>query len=747
MKRIKLLLLLLFFINIKNVYASEDIYLEYNDNSIKIDIEDTNIKTDKQTNNLEYTYHDNKNNTGYWYLSNKNINNNYFNIKEYSNNKITGDLVVDSNIFENISIDINNNTGNINITNNDNKYLKGSISINKSKYISIILKSNIKIYGIVGDYVNNRSLKIVDCISNDFEISKEDNRILFESVKGIEKGTIGICKFEKINDDIGYFYFNNITSSNKTKEIYYNNIQLKITEPKINDIIYNKINKYVNNSKNNSTINKIIITIVTITVVILLILLYIILTKNKKKKRHKIKKKIAALLLLLLPLNTFAITQPQFDDKDLDKIRSSILNNTKLNNDDLIKLDLDKDNKITINDLIITKIEYNMPIINIKDVNINKKDNYKYYSNVNKEIEITSISNLKELKYCFTTSDYCEPNIDYNYQDNKTLMNIKFESNKEAQKLCIKASNDYDLESTECENKTYLVDLQKPITKLKRSQVIISEDDKFDLNSNLEAQYGVSGGTHKCEGQTKLGSNNIKCTAIGNNGLITETNYELIKSTTYNKKAIFFGDSITYGYANNGYGWGNYIGDNYDLASATNAGKSGWFISNNLNRDWIVDIVKSHKNENYDYIIMHGGCNDINKDVPLGTYTNDDFSGNYDTTTFLGGLEYYLYNVTTTWENAKIGYIINYKTPNDQGRTNEKSAPYYHEMKKVLDKWNVSYLDLFEGTNNNGIEYSELLKVNTNEYLPDNLHLNKTGYDIISPYIYEWMKELNKYTQ
>ena len=190
---------------------------------------------------------------------------------------------------------------------------------------------------------------------------------------------------------------------------------------------------------------------------------------------------------------------------------------------------------------------------------------------------------------------------------------------------------------------------------------------------------------------------------------------------------------------------GNFIGDNYDFANVINAGKSGWFISDYLNRDWIVDIVKSQKDVNYDYIVMHGGCNDINKDVPLGTFSSDDFSGNYDTNTFLGGLEYYLYNVTSNWPHAKMGYIINYKTPNNIGRNNDKSSLYYNKMKEVLKKWNISYLDLFDEKNENGDNYSDLLKVNTNEYLPDTLHLNKDGYKVIYPYIYNWMKELDYY--
>ena len=56
--------------------------------------------------------------------------------------------------------------------------------------------------------------------------------------------------------------------------------------------------------------------------------------------------------------------------------------------------------------------------------------------------------------------------------------------------------------------------------------------------------------------------------------------------------------------------------------------------------------------------------------------------------------------------------------------------------KKILDKWNIKYLDLFNE------EYSNILKVNTKTYLPDSLHLNYEGYKIIYPYIYDFIKSL-----
>jgi len=227
------------------------------------------------------------------------------------------------------------------------------------------------------------------------------------------------------------------------------------------------------------------------------------------------------------------------------------------------------------------------------------------------------------------------------------------------------------------------------------------------------------------------------------NGKSTTMNV-YVKNNTYNKTAIFFGDSITYGYAGTpvGYSWANYIGDHYDLNKTVNAGKTGWLISNYSNKNWINTIVKQHKGEKYDYVILEGGTNDIQQGAPIGDFKPNDFSGKYNTKTFLGGLEKYLYTVKKYWPKAKIGYIITYETPKSTKNRVELSESYYNELKKVLNKWGIKYIDLYSGSTNKGIKYSDLLKVDTKTYLPDGLHLNSEGYNLISPYIYNWIKGL-----
>ena len=68
-------------------------------------------------------------------------------------------------------------------------------------------------------------------------------------------------------------------------------------------------------------------------------------------------------------------------------------------------------------------------------------------------------------------------------------------------------------------------------------------------------------------------------------------------------------------------------------------------------------------------------------------------------------------------------------------------------MKRILKKWNIKYIDLFD-SKTGGKHYSkDILKTqytysNGGLLSPDNIHLSEKGYNTISPYIYKWMRLL-----
>lgn len=235
------------------------------------------------------------------------------------------------------------------------------------------------------------------------------------------------------------------------------------------------------------------------------------------------------------------------------------------------------------------------------------------------------------------------------------------------------------------------------------------------------------------------------------------------------KTALFVGDSIAAGWRDeamngstygSGNGWAKRIGNtnNMNVANIAVAGASLSTIRDKR----IITQIKSKQNSRYDYVILQGGFNDAmgtNEQrtkasaAPVGTMSSSYELGSFDIRTYAGALEELFYWTTKYFQGARIGYIITYATPLSQygGYTAEwESMKRYWDMgKRICEKWGIDYLDLFEGKTQDGKSYSfDILKVNTNTYFPggsDSIHLNSAGYDVISPYIAEWMKTLKPY--
>ncbi|MBE6683533.1 MAG: SGNH/GDSL hydrolase family protein [Ruminococcaceae bacterium] len=223
---------------------------------------------------------------------------------------------------------------------------------------------------------------------------------------------------------------------------------------------------------------------------------------------------------------------------------------------------------------------------------------------------------------------------------------------------------------------------------------------------------------------------------------LAEEKEEKPENPLLKKCVLFVGDSITE--ASNEWGtelvgWAGRIMKNNSMRGH-NKGKSGATLSNVRGENTVIAQLKSQYNnrERYDYVIMHGGVNDAYEIVPVGIVT-DGFGGPYDLTTFAGGLENLFDYARKTFTNAKFGYIISYTMPNalPHGKMSDM-AEYFEIAKEICEKWGIPYIDFYfdEDFNKN------VLKTHTAQYLPDTIHPNTAGYDIITPYIEEWMKTI-----
>ena len=210
----------------------------------------------------------------------------------------------------------------------------------------------------------------------------------------------------------------------------------------------------------------------------------------------------------------------------------------------------------------------------------------------------------------------------------------------------------------------------------------------------------------------------------------------------------------------NGKGWGIRLEKEYGM-NVTKAALGGNSLTEISNRKRILAQLTKYKNQKYDYVLLEGGFNDAmgqntvpapednNEIAPYGEVSSSYNVEDFDITTFAGALEEYFYYAKLYFPNAKIGYIITYQTPQSQygGRTADVAAMriQWDLAKEICDKWDISYLDLFDGCNEAGISYSELFDVNNinSAFFPgkgDNIHLNTYGYDLVTPCITDWMQ-------
>ena len=215
-------------------------------------------------------------------------------------------------------------------------------------------------------------------------------------------------------------------------------------------------------------------------------------------------------------------------------------------------------------------------------------------------------------------------------------------------------------------------------------------------------------------------------------------------SPLWNQSALFVGDSITRA----SFSWASVIGNAYKMA-VTNAAVNGATVSD-LGSKLIRHQLMVNAGNSYSYVILHGGINDAAGAQP-GAVSASWNVADFDTATYAGALETMFYYAYENFGSAKLGYIINYATPNadtSKWKGAADTAAYFAVAKQVCDKWGISYIDLHSGTASDGRSYSlDILNIDADASVLVNgdakeIHLSAEGYNRISPYIASWMETL-----
>ena len=250
--------------------------------------------------------------------------------------------------------------------------------------------------------------------------------------------------------------------------------------------------------------------------------------------------------------------------------------------------------------------------------------------------------------------------------------------------------------------------------------------------------------------------------------MIPKPNYKGLSNPLYNSVFVCDGDSIAQAaldkpYYRKGW-WGRIVtdysctGKNYAIGGGTICDFTDQTVGGNPRHCIALNIDAIHSEySNLDYLILDGGTNDadlvgqFNGDTPparFGTWTETNFSGSYDTTTFCGAVESLFYKALSFYPKAKIGFII----PMEMGTSNASVANrrrYFDEIVKIAKKWHIPVLDLWNESQMDArlsIYYDSSMTADQNvaakKCYNDGQHPTSYGYDLMQGKIDAWINSL-----
>lgn len=213
-------------------------------------------------------------------------------------------------------------------------------------------------------------------------------------------------------------------------------------------------------------------------------------------------------------------------------------------------------------------------------------------------------------------------------------------------------------------------------------------------------------------------------------------------SPLYGKKIAYNGDSICESRLNesspayNGGAYAKLIADATGCTYENRAISGGILASQTGNGStsarYVVSDVQNMAAD-ADLVCFEGGINDYWTNVPLGTYSESDYTGTLDTTTICGALESIFRQATAKWVGKPICFVIVHKITSTVYTQNSAGYTFSDAREKMLGicaKYAIPVFDAFaeSGLNGyNGVQNTNFLTANANG-TPDGCHPNAAGY-------------------
>lgn len=221
---------------------------------------------------------------------------------------------------------------------------------------------------------------------------------------------------------------------------------------------------------------------------------------------------------------------------------------------------------------------------------------------------------------------------------------------------------------------------------------------------------------------------------------VKEDNPDVKENNPLENKILFnFGDSIAAGDGNNGKGYAELFAEKYNMVCYDFARGGATLGETDANTKYITTQVTNAIEGGLvpDYILIDGGTNDINYNVPLGQISNDYSLESFDKSTSAGALEWILYTLKTTYPNAKIAFVSVHKM---SSRNYSKQIERQGLCADICKKWSIPIIDIFNRGSMNTFLAEHHKFTNPTESQPngDRTHPNELGYvTFYLPLIYD----------
>lgn len=271
----------------------------------------------------------------------------------------------------------------------EENYIKAMVTNNEDKVVlELFVEDREELYGFLARInYDKEELNLIDCKSDNYNVSFDNNMLLAESVNGYKNANIAICEFEIINKDNDFsFEIVDISLSDSIRVIYNENIFLSYKMDYLSGI---EENTYLNFSNEVvSSTNMVKYNNFSDIFLISVVIWFMIVAGCIVCMKYKLIFIIIFVSFVSFPINVlgksnlFYVTDIQFDD-----IKDILLKNKDSTYSE--SYDYDEDGIVTINDLVIAGIDVN------KKYRISLSEN----NLTNKDIVINFVSNIDNFSY------------------------------------------------------------------------------------------------------------------------------------------------------------------------------------------------------------------------------------------------------------------------------------------------------------------------------------------------------------